>query len=96
MQCTSGKTKIQYVERRAGQSLFCIAFHTSTRSEVNLSLHIFFRNAPILHVIGRQHPVNIRHVKKSQDEWQSALLATIFQIHSQGKPEPGYFLLSSA
>ena len=40
---------------------------------------------PILHVLGRQHPVNIRHVTKSQDDWQSAILATVFQIHGRGK-----------
>ena len=45
----------------------------------------YFRNVPILHVLGRQHPVNIRHVTKSQDDWQSAILATVFQIHGQGK-----------
>jgi len=44
---------------------------------------IFEWNVPILHVLGRQHPVNIRHVTKSQDDWQSAILATVFQIHGQ-------------
>ena len=43
----------------------------------------YFKNAPILHVLGRQHPVNIRHVTKSQDDWQSAIIATILKIHEQ-------------
>ena len=43
----------------------------------------YFRNAPILHVLGRQHPVNIRSVTKVQEDWHSAIMATIFQIHGE-------------
>jgi HrpA-like RNA helicase len=45
------------------------------------------RNAPILVVHGRQHPVNIRHVSQSQDDWQAAILSTIFQIHRDAQPQ---------
>ncbi len=37
--------------------------------------------APVLYVSGRQFPVNVRHASQSQDDWQLATLATVFQIH---------------
>lgn len=40
----------------------------------------YFRNAPVLYVTGRQHPVNVRHASKSYDDWQGAMLSTIFQV----------------
>jgi HrpA-like RNA helicase len=46
-----------------------------------------FRNAPILVVHGRQHPVNVRHVSQSQDDWLSAVQSTIFQIHREAAPQ---------
>jgi len=47
----------------------------------------YFRNAPILFVRGRQHPVNVRHVTETQDDWQNALLSTIFKIHAEAPPQ---------
>ncbi len=43
----------------------------------------YFRSAPIMYVSGRQFQVNIRHVSETQDDWQTATLATIFQIHRE-------------
>lgn len=39
------------------------------------------RDVPVLYVMGRQHPVNVRHVVEPQEDWTSALISTIFQIH---------------
>lgn len=43
----------------------------------------YFRNAPILYVSGRQHPVNVRHASNVIDDWQSAIVSTVFQIHRE-------------
>lgn len=48
---------------------------------------IYFRNAPVLYVIGRQHPVNVRHVTETQDDWQNAILSTVMQIHREAQPQ---------
>lgn len=37
---------------------------------------------PVLYVEGRQFPVNIRHMSHPSDDYQRALLSTVFQIHS--------------
>jgi len=37
---------------------------------------------PVLYVEGRQFPVNIRHMSQPSDDYQRALLSTVFQIHS--------------
>jgi len=37
---------------------------------------------PVLYVEGRLFPVNIRHVSERTEDWQRALIATIFQIHA--------------
>ena len=47
----------------------------------------YFRNAPILYVEGRQHPVNVRHVSEKQEEWATAIVSTIFQIHAEAEPQ---------
>jgi len=39
-------------------------------------------NCPVLYVEGRQFPVNIRHISQSVDDWERALMSTIFQIHA--------------
>ena len=41
----------------------------------------YFRHCPILYVIGRQHPVNIRHVTETKDDWSTAVMQTIMKIH---------------
>ena len=38
---------------------------------------------PVLYVPGRQFPVNIRHVSESTEDWQKAMLSTIFNIHKE-------------
>ena len=38
---------------------------------------------PVLYVPGRQFPVNIRHVSSVTEDWQKAMLATIFSIHKE-------------
>lgn len=38
---------------------------------------------PVLYVPGRQYPVNIRHVSVKTDDWQRAMLSTIFNIHKE-------------
>lgn len=43
----------------------------------------YFHKAPILYVSGRQFPVDVRHVREPQDDWQSATLSTLFQIHQE-------------
>merc|ERR1719187_2190270 len=37
---------------------------------------------PVLYVEGRQFPVNVCHISQSADDYQRALLSTVFQIHS--------------
>lgn len=37
---------------------------------------------PVLYVEGRLFPVNIRHASDRLEDWQRALISTIFQIHS--------------
>lgn len=37
---------------------------------------------PVLYVEGRQFPVNIRHMSQPSDDYQRALLSTVFQIHA--------------
>jgi len=39
-------------------------------------------NCPVLYVEGRQYPVSIRHVSRTAEDWERALISTIFQIHS--------------
>ena len=34
-----------------------------------------------MYVVGRQHPVNVRHVSETQDDWKNAVLKTVMQIH---------------
>lgn len=43
----------------------------------------YFRHCPILYVIGRQHPVNIRHVTETKDDWLTAVMQTIMKIHME-------------
>ena len=43
----------------------------------------YFRHCPILYVIGRQHPVNIRHVTDTKDDWLTAVMETIMKIHME-------------
>jgi len=38
---------------------------------------------PVLYVAGRQHAVSVRHMSSPTDDWQRAMLATIFTIHSE-------------
>ena len=41
----------------------------------------YFRNCPILYVIGRQHPVNVRHVTETQDSYEDAVMKSIMKLH---------------
>lgn len=43
--------------------------------------------APVLYLEGRQHPVNIYHAVKSQDDYAFAALVTAFQIHREAPPK---------
>ena len=38
---------------------------------------------PVLYVPGRQFPVNVCHVSSQTDDWQRAMLSTIFNIHKE-------------
>jgi len=38
---------------------------------------------PVLYVPGRQYPVNVRHISSDTDDWQRAMLSTIFNIHKE-------------
>jgi len=42
---------------------------------------------PVLYVAGRQHPVHVRHMSSETDDWQRAMLSTIFQIHEEAPPK---------
>jgi len=42
----------------------------------------YWRSCPVLYVEGRQFPVNVRHVSSPTDDYQRALLSTVFQIHA--------------
>lgn len=44
---------------------------------------IYFKSAPILYVSGRQYPVSVRHASNTIDDWQSAIISTVFQIHRE-------------
>ena len=37
----------------------------------------------VLYVPGRQYPVNVRHISSSTEDWQRAMLSTIFNIHKE-------------
>jgi len=39
-------------------------------------------NCPVLYVEGRQFPVNIRHISTPTEDWERAMMSTIFQIHN--------------
>ena len=47
----------------------------------------YFKNCPILHVIGRQHTINVMHVTETEDDWQSAILQTVLKIHLETPPK---------
>ena len=47
----------------------------------------YFKNCPILHVIGRQHTINVMHVTETKDDWQSAVLQTVLKIHQESPPK---------
>ena len=47
----------------------------------------YFRNCPIFYVIGRQHPVNIRHVTEAKDDWLDAVMRSIMKIHYESPPQ---------
>merc|ERR1719228_1954225 len=38
---------------------------------------------PVLYVAGRQHAVSVRHMSTETEDWQRALLSTIFTIHGE-------------
>jgi len=38
---------------------------------------------PILYVAGRQHAVHVRHMSTETEDWQRALLSTVFKIHGE-------------
>jgi len=38
---------------------------------------------PVLYVSGRQFDVNVRHISTETEDWQRAMLATIFNIHQE-------------
>jgi len=38
---------------------------------------------PVLYVPGRQFPVNVRHISSTTEDWQRAMLSTIFHIHQE-------------
>ena len=38
---------------------------------------------PVLYVPGRQYPVNVRHISFKTDDWQRAMISTIFNIHQE-------------
>ena len=38
---------------------------------------------PVLYVAGRQHPVSVRHLGSEQEDWQRAMLSTIFTLHQE-------------
>ncbi|XP_076809784.1 ATP-dependent RNA helicase DHX33-like [Clavelina lepadiformis] len=41
----------------------------------------YFRNAPVLYVEGRLHPIKIKYTAKEQSDYVRASLVTVFQIH---------------
>ena len=43
----------------------------------------YFKNCPILHVIGRQYTINVMHVTETKDDWQTAVLETVIKIHKE-------------
>ncbi|XP_014218187.1 putative ATP-dependent RNA helicase DHX33 [Copidosoma floridanum] len=43
-------------------------------------------NAPAIYLEGRQHPVQMFHTKKSQDDYAFAAMVTVFQIHRESPP----------
>ena len=47
----------------------------------------YFKNCPILHVIGRQHTINVMHVTETEDDWQSAILQTVLKIQLETPPK---------
>jgi len=38
---------------------------------------------PVLYVSGRVFPVNVRHISTPTDDWQRAMLSTIFTVHQE-------------
>jgi len=38
---------------------------------------------PVLYVSGRVFPVNVRHISTQTDDWQRAMLSTIFTVHQE-------------
>ena len=42
---------------------------------------------PVLYVEGRQFPVSVCHVSQPTDDYQRALLSTVFHIHSTAPPQ---------
>ena len=38
---------------------------------------------PVLYVSGRMFPVNVRHISTQTDDWQRAMLSTIFTVHQE-------------
>lgn len=41
----------------------------------------YFRNAPVFHIEGRHHQVNIYHTKNIIDDYFFTCLVTVFNIH---------------
>ena len=47
----------------------------------------YFKNCPILHVIGRQHTINVMHVTEPKEDWQTAVRETVLKIHKENRPK---------
>ena len=66
-------------KRKAANDPLKIIVMSATMDAVKFSE--YFRNCPILYVVGRQHPVNIRHVTETKEDWLTAVMQTIMKIH---------------
>lgn len=45
------------------------------------SFRNYFDECPVIYLEGRTHPVTIYHTKMKQDDYQYAIVCTIFQLH---------------
>lgn len=47
----------------------------------------YFGEAPVFHIEGRHHKVDIYHAKEDVDDYYFTCLTTVFNIHAEAPPQ---------